>query len=347
MKLYRCYDNRLRPTERSPVLYGVPLRKTKRRSESTNGRCDKVLEIFDRSNKSPVYPFGQIPQVDITGNWLWEFCGQVKVICTEFHKGVHYAKLPEHFLPIIDHLEQLHENGYVHGDIRAYNMVLNYPKSEYCFRTRLIDVLNGEIGVYNLILDYAGSQKPEGWLIDFDFGGEIIAGNRSDNISDTAGTSVDKERNNPKYPKGYVADLADGLRIGNASNPITCDDDWFALGSIIFDFHELDHSDSDKALWSEEFRNARSDLMIDLPKKFTKMNGSYGALVGGPAKFLRHYLQLAAKHGFFFILKYRFRMSLQECHFFEDNRRNDSKGATGSPLKYIKALKDDPIAERT
>jgi hypothetical protein len=77
------------------------------------------------------------------------------------------------------------------------------------------------------------------------------------------------------------------------------------------------------------------------------MNGSYGALEGGPAKFLRHYLQLAAKHGFFFILKYRFKKSLQECHFLEDNQRNDSKGATGSPLKYVKALKDHPIAERT
>ena len=51
-----------------------------------------------------------------------------------------------HFLPIIDHLEQLHSQGFVHGDIRAYNMVLQY--------------------------DTTKPEKPDkGWLIDFDYGG--------------------------------------------------------------------------------------------------------------------------------------------------------------------------------
>ena len=39
------------------------------------------------------------------------------------------------FLPIINHLEQLHRQNFVHGDIRAYNMVLQYdtdrPKSNH------------------------------------------------------------------------------------------------------------------------------------------------------------------------------------------------------------------------
>ena len=229
MKLYRCYDNRLRPTERSPALYGVPLHPTKRRFETKNGRCDNVLEIADDrhsdSNETPVHPFGQLPQCQITMGWLWKFCGQVKVICTEFHEGVHYAKRPEHFIPIIDHLEQLHENGYVHGDIRAYNMVLKYPEPEHCFRTRMMEQLDGEMGAYNRVLDYIGCQKSDGWLIDFDYGGKIITG--TDNVVENTTGNVDKI--NPKYPKGYVGRLDDGLRQGVAGNIITYDDDWFAL----------------------------------------------------------------------------------------------------------------------
>jgi serine/threonine protein kinase len=61
------------------------------------------------------------------------------VIAIPFRKGHHVAKHPGDFLPIIDHLEKLHEAGYVHGDIRAYNTL------------------------------FQGSQ---GFLIDFDFGGK-------------------------------------------------------------------------------------------------------------------------------------------------------------------------------
>jgi hypothetical protein len=47
-------------------------------------------------------------------------------------------------LPIIKHLESLHSQGFVHGDIRAYNMVL--PRE--------------------------AAKADEGWLIDFDYGGK-------------------------------------------------------------------------------------------------------------------------------------------------------------------------------
>ena len=270
--------------------------------------------------------------------WLWKFCGQVKVICTEFHEGVHYAKRPEHFIPIIDHLEQLHENGYVHGDIRAYNMVLKYSEPEHCFRTRMMEQLNGEMGAYNRVLDYIGCQKSDGWLIDFDYGGKIITG--TDNVVENTTGNVDKI--NPKYPKGYVGRLDDGLRQGVAGNIITYDDDWFALGKVIFTCHELLHSNSDKASWTENFRNVRSDLKIDFPEEFESKNGNYASLDGGPAKFLRDYLQLASKHDFYFIPEYRFMMSLDECHGFGDKLRNDlkgddSKGATGSPQKNANA----------
>lgn len=82
------------------------------------------------------------------------FSGQIKIISTEYHEGIHYAKLPEHIFPIIDHLEQLHENGYVHGDIRAYNMVLKYPKRENIYRGHLLEKLDGQIYLYGLVLAY-------------------------------------------------------------------------------------------------------------------------------------------------------------------------------------------------
>ena len=50
---------------------------------------------------------------------------QLLVIATPFRKGRHFAKRPNEFLPIIEHLEALHRAGYVHGDIRAYNTVFS------------------------------------------------------------------------------------------------------------------------------------------------------------------------------------------------------------------------------
>ena len=64
----------------------------------------------------------------------------LEIIATPYRKGRHEAKSPKAFLPIIAQLEELHEKGFVHGDIRAFNTVF-------------------------------GESEEEGWLIDFDFGG--------------------------------------------------------------------------------------------------------------------------------------------------------------------------------
>jgi serine/threonine protein kinase len=66
----------------------------------------------------------------------------VLVISTPFRKGSHVAQRPNDFLPIIEHLEKLHEAGYVHGDIRARNTL--FPEEE----------------------------GDPGYLIDFDFSGK-------------------------------------------------------------------------------------------------------------------------------------------------------------------------------
>jgi serine/threonine protein kinase len=63
------------------------------------------------------------------------------VIVTPYRDGVHYVKQPTSFIPIICQLEELHEKGFVHGDIRGFNTVFD-------------------------------EDNKQGYLIDFDFGGK-------------------------------------------------------------------------------------------------------------------------------------------------------------------------------
>ena len=92
------------------------------------------------------------------------------------------------FVPVISQLEALHSKGFVHGDIRGFNVV-------FC------------------------ATDEEGWLIDFDFGGQP----------------------GRKYPKGYRTALDDGLRLGDAKGEtkILPWHDWFALGTLLFSIHKM------------------------------------------------------------------------------------------------------------
>ncbi len=47
----------------------------------------------------------------------------LRLISTPFRDGTHRVKNPKEFLPVIDQLEKLHERGFVHGDIRGFNIV--------------------------------------------------------------------------------------------------------------------------------------------------------------------------------------------------------------------------------
>ena len=69
------------------------------------------------------------------------------VIATPFREGRHEAGRPKHFLPIVAQLEDLHKQGFVHGDIRAFNTVFDYDDDDDPAKDSL------------------------GYLIDFDFGG--------------------------------------------------------------------------------------------------------------------------------------------------------------------------------
>jgi serine/threonine protein kinase len=277
MKVYRCYDNRLRCTERRPDLYESFVREE-------NGLEGKgvVLHVTDTAEPSDAHPFGQpMPQSYINIydgdmmkanlDWIWKFKGQLKVITTPYHNGVHYATLPNQFVPIVDYLERMHANGYVHGDIRAYNMVLNYENSK----------------------------DLKGWLIDFDFGGRIDE--------------------SPKYPSGYVKSLDDGFRRGEPGETITVEDDWFALGQVIFQCYSLDHKNESSLV-------QHGGQLMSLQDEFDNMQLD-------AAKFLRDYICFANAHGFEFNLGKKFKLSLEDCQQLEQVPRTKSNGATGRPPK--------------
>lgn len=125
-QVLRSYDTRLRATQRRPFLY---LEEEKGGSVIFPGEnvAQKVLTIDDSENDVLDFGDSQSDSGDTTlhrRDWLWEFRGKLLVIATLYLVGRHYATKPTNFLPIIEHLERLHKLGYVHGDIRAFNMVL-------------------------------------------------------------------------------------------------------------------------------------------------------------------------------------------------------------------------------
>jgi serine/threonine protein kinase len=308
VKLYRCYDNRLRPTERRPDLYETG-------DTDLFGECHVILENADTTNEAVLHPFGQLQLPgDIEPiNWLWAYRGQIKIIATLFHVGIHYATLPKHYLPIVQHLEELHRKRYVHGDIRAYNMVLKY--------------------------DNGSSQENFGRLIDFDYGGLVPVASAENQVVQY-----------PKYPSGYVDQLNDGVRPGRPGGDITFEDDWRALGSVILELYALipgpTRDDNDEAVQMKRerqlFRMREAFLFRDEFSFVDRMREAFTALgeeceysPNNPGPFLQKYLNLAQDNGFVMRRTTDFEGDLRDNNMMESgDPRNDSKGATGSPPRH-------------
>jgi hypothetical protein len=56
---------------------------------------------------------------------LWVRDGRLFLVVTRFLNGKHYARDPGQFVRIIAHRQELHERGFVHGDIRGFNTVFS------------------------------------------------------------------------------------------------------------------------------------------------------------------------------------------------------------------------------
>ncbi len=127
--ILRSYDSRFRFTPRSSKLY----------------QSDKCNVVVGGNN---IYTVTALPIADsiaaaskaMNGDPFWTKTNdvQLEILAVPFKQGSHVATKLTDFQPIILQLQQLHAAGFVHGDIRAYNVVLG----------------------------------PQGGLIDFDFGGE-------------------------------------------------------------------------------------------------------------------------------------------------------------------------------
>ena len=297
-KVFRSYDSRFRCTDRRPDLYFEPSTF----KEDTGPIAEIVLEITDKN-------FSEPPNKEDRIDWLWRYQGKLLVISTPYHEGQHYATRPLHFLPIIEHLQQLHCNFSVHGDIRAYNMVLKYadPSSKTDQAATSTSTGNNATNANNI----------KGWLIDFDFGGR---------------------HNDVCYPEGYKPLLYDGDRPGIEGNKITIMDDWKSLIGMIFHVYSFVAKKEVAELTLEQkdslIRRKRAELESYRDMEFDSSNPLLGDYEK-PAKLLREYIDLTSDI-YDLIPQSKFRLDMTKCGFCTTKKLSKaSEAATGSPQKKI------------
>jgi hypothetical protein len=254
----RSYDTRLRPTSRSPhvylnakvkATYGEDLKQEPTQlSVQTIGRPLLYLgKSAAASDNSDVRNFGdtrnfQKVAEETRHSWLWDNYGKLQLIETAFvescQPNVHEAQRPGDFIPIINHLLHLHEQGFVHGDIRAFNMVF--------------DGMDGK-------------------LIDFDLSGKV-------------GETL--------YPLGYKTELPDSYRCGVEQQLIEPHHDWYALGKVIFIFHDFlepdkpGKQDTSSGIYDRQRLNLQRGF-DNLGKEMELSEASISLLVADLKKFLK------------------------------------------------------------
>jgi hypothetical protein len=258
-------------------------------------------------------------------DWLWTGRGKLLVIGTRYRHGRHYAEKPTDFLPIIEHLEYLHGREYVHGDIRAFNMVLGGsteargdPVDAHAGIAE--DISSGGFGTIRRFLTgtfnrvfraestsgndgSVGFSADNGCLIDFDFGGE--------------------QGEMTKYPHGYKQDLPDGLRRGQAGKVIQYKDDWHALGQVIFRCHDFCRPVRLRKGIRQELADREKDVLIGLLYFPSGASVEKDVIVK-----LKNFLRDAEKAGYTVQLSDRF----SQCFSSVENPNTaDTAMATSSP----------------
>ena len=131
-QVLRSYDNRFRKTDQSPVIYLSPkcknivgeatksiLQLPEQDSGATNGNDEDGDDDRDDDGDNDE----DDDDFDEESFWSKPADRTLQIIATPFREGIHVASSPRAFLPIISELKKLHEAGFVHGDIRAFNIV--------------------------------------------------------------------------------------------------------------------------------------------------------------------------------------------------------------------------------
>ena len=122
----RLYDNRARQTSRSPEVY---LNK-----EVYGRECYTALDVRDQTTTGgTIRPFRDPTyyQKEVFFSTERNKGGRVLAIAVDFIPGVHYFETIHQVSSIVKKLSQLHYAGYVHGDIRALNLVVQGNSAEF------------------------------------------------------------------------------------------------------------------------------------------------------------------------------------------------------------------------
>jgi hypothetical protein len=146
--------------------------------------------------------------------------------------------------------------------------------------------------------------EPQGWLIDFDFGGKF-------------GTTT--------YPKGYRNNLEDGDRLvdGEHEEEIQEWHDWYALGRLIFEIHVLHPPD----LQNDDVREGQLQR-ISRTWQLRESNPTPKEIKG-----LRDFLHSLEEHGWTVRPKLGFKKVLEKLKTTDESTIATNPGATGSPPK--------------
>jgi hypothetical protein len=147
------YDSRFMHTDRRPDLY---------LDEGLDEEGKIVCQIPDTEDALPFGARVELASSTGTGggtrsgassnailsssrDWLWAKRGQFVAIVVPYRHGRHYATNIKDFKPVLKHLRRLHKRGFVHGDVRGFNMAMK--------------------------------NEDEGFLIDLDYGGKVDGSN--------------------------------------------------------------------------------------------------------------------------------------------------------------------------
>jgi hypothetical protein len=155
-QVYRAYDTRFGYTPRRPDLYAkfAPPKGDSCAEPDVSVVCrirdcddgdDDVDEDASRGGGDGVGAMEitmrdhrpRVTDVIDRMNWMWTMQGELVVISIPFVKGNHFASTIEDFIPVVRALKRMHEEGYVHGDIRCFNIVFGKGLIDFDFGGRI------------------------------------------------------------------------------------------------------------------------------------------------------------------------------------------------------------------
>lgn len=116
-QVLRSYDSRFHRSVRRPDVY------------LHSGVIENVAVVF-RSSSDELFNEEPSSKLDAWA-WPWRVTGQLLVLSVPYHEGRHYAKSIAEFVPLVKKLKALHEAGFVHGDIRCFNIVFSEKDSHF------------------------------------------------------------------------------------------------------------------------------------------------------------------------------------------------------------------------